>query len=95
MSCHPLKTAPLSSEEDADSQTRHGCYYWLCAGVMLDVYDRTDPHVFARVRSALMCAQAQAQEGSCKRSADCRELSLGALGRMVRARATASGRNTL
>ncbi|MGE5478403.1 MAG: hypothetical protein ACM3Q1_17250 [Bacteroidales bacterium] len=58
------------------------CYYWVCASIMMDADDRTDPQAVTRVHAALSCAQSD----GCVRAADCRELTLGALGRLLRQR---------
>lgn len=58
------------------------CYYWVCASIMMDADDRADPNVVQRVHAALSCAQGD----GCVRAADCRELTLGALGRLLQQR---------
>lgn len=58
------------------------CYYWVCASIMMDADDRADPNAMPRVHAALSCAQA----GGCVRADDCRELTLGALARLLQQR---------
>lgn len=60
----------------------HRCYYWVCASIMMDADDRADPAAIQRVHAALSCAQAD----GCLRADDCRELTLGALARLLQHR---------
>jgi|GEM_PF-6235530 hypothetical protein len=73
---------PAWEEAHGRAQT---CYYWLCAGIVLDAYDAHDAQAMERVRSALSCAQSSAG-GNCVRAGDCRELALGALARLLQQR---------
>lgn len=72
--------------DDANCRTQQTCYYWLCAGIMLDAYDSQDVQVMGRVQNALSCAQSRLQANDCVRAGDCRELALGALGRLLQQR---------
>lgn len=58
------------------------CYYWVCASIIMDADDRADPHAMQRVHHALSCAQSD----GCVRAPDCRELTLGALARLLQQR---------
>lgn len=58
------------------------CYYWVCASIVMEADDRADPRAIERVHEALGCAQA----AGCVRAGDCRELTLGALARLLRQR---------
>lgn len=70
----------------ANCRTQQTCYYWLCAGIMLEAYDTRETHALGRVQSALACAQASVLANDCVRAEDCRELALGALGRLLQRR---------
>lgn len=58
------------------------CYYWVCASIMMDADDRADTRAVERVHEALSCAQGD----GCIRAGDCRELTLGALARLLQQR---------
>ena len=64
------------------SSTAPRCYYWVCASVIVDADDRSDPRAIERAHCALACAQ----RGSCRRSGDCREVALSALARLMQQR---------
>lgn len=64
------------------SASGHRCYYWVCASIMMDAGDRSDVRVMERVNAALSCAQSH----GCVRADDCRELTLGALARLLQQR---------
>jgi len=55
------------------------CYYWVCASITMDAGDRADPGAIGRVHQALTCAQGD----GCVRAADCREVTLAALARLL------------
>lgn len=75
----PRRFAPVSAPVLAGGQR---CYYWVCASIMMDADDRVDERSVERVHEALSCAQG----GGCVRADDCRELTLGALARLLRQR---------
>lgn len=75
----PTRHAPVPATLSAGGQR---CYYWVCASIMMDADDRADTRAMERVHEALSCAQA----GGCVRAEDCRELTLGALARLLQQR---------
>ncbi len=55
------------------------CYYWVCASIVMDADAGDDPGAIGRVHQALSCAQ----DDGCVRAADCREMTLAALARLL------------
>ncbi|HLO75575.1 MAG TPA: hypothetical protein VK196_03875 [Magnetospirillum sp.] len=75
-----LKSRPPAEGALPDQGLR--CYYWVCASIMMDAGDGSDPRAMARVHGALTCAQSK----GCVRANDCQEVALGALGRLLQQR---------
>lgn len=76
------RSTSRSHQNPAEPAGGRRCYYWVCASIMMDADDRADPAAVSRVHAALSCAQAD----GCVRAGDCREVTLGALARLLQQR---------